>query len=111
MGRSGGGHLELGESIEDCVRRETYEEAGIELGGVELLCVSNLKFPDGKHYLDLGMFAEWKSGEPQVLEPEKNEAWRWFDLNAVPPNSELFGAEAFYIETYKSGEWPAFRDA
>lgn len=47
-----GGHLEFGESIEDCARREAREEAGIEIKNIRFLCLSNIKKYDGKHYLD-----------------------------------------------------------
>ena len=53
-----GGHLEMGESFAECARRETMEEAGIEIDNIRVLCVSNLLFPTGKHYVDLGIIAD-----------------------------------------------------
>lgn len=37
-----GGHLEFGESILDCARRECREEVGIEIKNIRFLCVSNI---------------------------------------------------------------------
>jgi 8-oxo-dGTP diphosphatase len=54
-----------------------------------------------KHYVDIGMIAEWESGEPQVMEPEKLESWGWYDLDDLP--SPLFNAITNYIEAYKTG--------
>ena len=68
-----GGHLEYMESIEECAKRETLEEAGIEIENVRFLCAINLKDYPPKHYLDIGLVADWKSGEPKVMEPEKLE--------------------------------------
>ncbi len=79
-----GGHLELGESWEDCARREVMEEAGIEIDNVHLGNVTNDIYPDGKHYVTIQMIADWKSGEPRVLETEKMERWEWRDFNDVP---------------------------
>ncbi|OGZ69774.1 MAG: hypothetical protein A3D35_03215 [Candidatus Staskawiczbacteria bacterium RIFCSPHIGHO2_02_FULL_34_9] len=95
-----GGHLEHMESFEDCLRRETREEAGIELDNIRFLCVINLKDYAPKHYVDLGFVADWKSGEPKNIEPEKREGWEWFDLDNLP---ELFGSLPKYIEAYKTG--------
>ncbi len=103
--------MEGGESFEGCAKRETMEEAGIEIGNIRLLCVSNLKFNTGKHYVDFGILADWVSGEPQILEPDRCEEWRWFALDDLPPPAELFGAGVFYSDTYKSGKYPAFKDA
>src|SRR2546427_8245494 len=49
-----GGHLELGEDPIDCVRREAFEEAGIELGSFKFVGVTNDVFEaqDG-HYVTL----------------------------------------------------------
>jgi 8-oxo-dGTP diphosphatase len=95
-----GGHLEYMESFTECAVRETREEAGIEIMHVRFLCLSNLKMY-GHHYVDIGLVADWGSGEPQVLEPDKCEAWGWYDLDNLP--SPLFGAEPLYLEALKAG--------
>jgi 8-oxo-dGTP diphosphatase len=78
-----GGHLELGESIEECARRETAEETGLSLQGVRPGPYTNDVFSSAKHYVTLFVLAE-ASGEPQLLEPEKCETWEWFPWNALP---------------------------
>lgn len=97
-----GGHLENLESFADCAVRETLEETGIEIANVRFLCVSNLRKYAPKHYLDIGVVADWKSGEPEVLEPEKVECWDWFDLDQLP--EPMFGVVPYYIEALKSEE-------
>lgn len=99
-----GGHLELDESFEECVLRELKEEAGpaIKVKTPRFLCVTNLRRYSPKHYVDIGMLAEWVSGEPVVAEPEKNEAWGWYDLAELP--SPLFGCTDNYLESYRTGK-------
>ena len=96
-----GGHLEYGESIKDCARREAMEEAGIEIKNIRFLCLSNIK-KYGKHYLDIGLKVEWAKGEPKVMEPDKVESWGWYDLDNLP--SPLFACEPNYIEALKTGK-------
>lgn len=97
-----GGHLEHMESFEDCAKRETLEETGMEITNVRFLCLSNLKRYAPKHYVDIGIIADWKSGEPQVMEPEKLESWGWYDIDHLP--EPLFGVEPNYIEAIKTGK-------
>ena len=98
-----GGHLEQMESFEACILRELAEEAGpgLRIRNLRFLCVSNLKKYAPKHYVDIGMVAEWEAGEPQLMEPEKLEGWAWYDLDDLP--EPLFGVERKYIEAYKTG--------
>jgi 8-oxo-dGTP diphosphatase len=96
-----GGHLEHMESFEECAKRETREEAGIEIENLRFLCVINLKEYAPKHYVDIGFVADWKSGELKNMEPEKRESWDWFDLDNLP---ELFGSVPIYIKAYKTGK-------
>jgi 8-oxo-dGTP diphosphatase len=99
---SPGGHLELNESIEDCVLREIAEEAGpdLKIKNLRFLCVINLRRYAPKHYLHVSMVADWKSGEPRVMEPDQQEAWDWFNLENLP--SPLFGTMSETIEAYKT---------
>lgn len=70
-----GGHLEFGESFADCAIRETREEAGVEIEDVNFMYLANILKYGGKHYVHVGLKANWVKGDPQVLEPEKSEEW------------------------------------
>ena len=97
-----GGHMESIESFEECAKREVSEETGMEIRNVRFLRLLNLKEYAPKHYVDIGLIAEWKSGEPKVMEPEKCEDWRWYDLDNLP--QPLFATELNKIEAYKTGK-------
>ncbi len=96
-----GGHMEYMESFEECARREVREETGIEIQSVRFLRLLNLKAYAPKHYVDIGMVAEWKSGKPLALEPDKIDHWEWHDMDNLP--SPLFATLPTYIEAYKTG--------
>ena len=84
-----GGHLEFMETVEDCARRETQEEAGVEIKNIQKPVLTEDFFTEEeKHYITLLVTTEWESGEPQLLEPEKCEKWDWFNWDELP--SPLF---------------------
>ncbi len=99
---SPGGHLEFGESIIECAKRECREETGIEIKNVRFLRLSNLKQYAGKHYIDIGLVADWKSGKPKVLEPEKAGGWDWYDLDSLP--QPLFETVKTFLKALKTGK-------
>ncbi|MFA5009908.1 MAG: NUDIX domain-containing protein [Patescibacteria group bacterium] len=98
-----GGHMEYMESFEDCAKRETREEADIEITNIRFLRLMNLKAYAPKHYVDIGLVADWKSGEPKVMEPEKNDGWDWYDLDNLP--RPVFETIPSYIEAYRNGRY------
>ncbi len=102
-----GGHMEYMESFEDVAKREVKEETGMEIENVRFLRLYNLKEYAPKHYVDIGLMADWKSGEPKVMEPEKCEGWDWYALDALP--SPLFATVPSFVEAYKTGRnfWDA----
>jgi 8-oxo-dGTP diphosphatase len=80
-----GGHLEFGESIHSCARREVWEETGIVVSDVRHVAFTNDIFEEeGEHYITLFVMAEKWRGEPTVMEPQKCRRWSWCDWNDLP---------------------------
>jgi 8-oxo-dGTP diphosphatase len=96
-----GGHLEYMESFEECALRETREEAGVEITNIRFQFLANVMSYAPKHYVQIGIIADWKSGEPQLLEPEKFESWNWYELTELP--SPIFEMAMQGIESFKTG--------
>lgn len=84
-----GGHLEFGESWEDCAARETEEEVGVKIENVRYLATTNDIMPDeDKHYVSIWLTADWAEGEPRIMEPDKVEEISWHTFRDLP--SPLF---------------------
>ena len=82
-----GGHLEFGESIEECARRECYEEIGIKVRNFKIESFTNDIFEkEDKHYITIFVLCEVESGEPAVKEPDRIEEIGWFEWNNLPEN-------------------------
>jgi len=97
-----GGHLEFGETLEACARREVREETGLTVVSLKLLCVSNI-IAYGKHYLDFEFITEVTPDQPQILEPDKIEGWAWYDFDNLP--SPLFKAGELALQSYRTGQF------
>ena len=73
------GFIEPGETLEDAVRREVYEEAGIEVSAVRYLCNQPWPFPSS---LMIGCLAQAKTHDI-VMDAEELEDVRWFTRDDV----------------------------
>eukprot|EP00250_Pteridium_aquilinum_P001295 c11505_g1_i1 orf=465-926(-) len=84
-----GGHLEFGESWEECAAREVLEETGLVIHKIQFAGVTNSVLPNEIrpfHYVIIYMQAELldPSQEPQNCEPEKCDGWEWVEWPSVP---------------------------
>ncbi len=82
------GHGDPGESLRQCVMREVFEEAGIEVlaDHVELVHVLSHMGEDGEDRVDFFWRCTVWSGEVVNKEPEKCDDLAWFPKNALPKN-------------------------
>eukprot|EP00899_Mesostigma_viride_P002728 jgi/Mesvir1/12456/Mv00610-RA.1 len=85
-----GGHLEFGESWEQCAIREVEEEVGVTISTPRyVFCVNSVMLSENKHYITLFMQATFPDGKlPRTMEPHKCEGWLWADWANLP--SPLF---------------------
>ena len=98
---SAGGHLENGETLEECARREAMEELGVTVGGLRFLCVSNIIAYD-KHYVDIEFVGDIDGQEPQLMEPDAFYDSGWFPLDNLP--EPLFRAMRYAVDSYRTGQ-------
>ncbi|MDD3887579.1 MAG: NUDIX domain-containing protein [Patescibacteria group bacterium] len=98
-----GGHLEFGESFFQTARREAKEESGLIVGKCKLISVAEetryLK-SDDKHYVNIGILAEYRGGIPKIMEKDKCLKWKWFSLKKLP--KKIFQGTELTINNYKA---------
>lgn len=74
-----GGHLEDGETIEECAKREVLEETGIEITNVKhIVFTDDLYEDEQKRYITLFVSSEVVGrAVPEIMEPDKCDEWKW----------------------------------
>jgi 8-oxo-dGTP diphosphatase len=80
-----GGHLEYGESPEECAIREVKEETGVNIGDVKFRAITNDFFEGSeKHYITIWMEGRHLSGKPFVNAANEASDVDWFAWDALP---------------------------
>jgi NAD+ diphosphatase len=75
------GYVEVGETLEQAVRREVLEEVGIQIRNIRYWGSQSWPFPSS---LMVGFLADYDSGELCPDGEEIDEAG-WFSLSELPP--------------------------
>ena len=79
-----GGHIDFGESIISCAKREVKEEIGIEIKNLKVIGFTEDLFKkEKKHYITIWVSCNWKSGKIKNKYREFSEIG-WFSWKKLP---------------------------
>ncbi len=95
-----GGKLEFGETLQECVKREAREEAGVEVTNLRLLCISSL-IVEGQHWIDVELLGDIATGEPRAAAPDELTGWAWHPIDDLP--SPIFEPAELALKSYRTG--------
>lgn len=103
-----GGHLEFGETVEECAKRELFEETNLIATKLTLnTWTEDFFYSDEgellKHYLSVFVTVDEFEGELELKEPHKCYGWHWVDVNELPKN--LFDSLATFLKKTNFGSY------
>ncbi|MBO6567034.1 MAG: NAD(+) diphosphatase, partial [Pseudomonadales bacterium] len=90
------GFVEPGESIEETVHREVFEEVGIRVKNLRYYNSQSWPFPNS---LMLGFHAEYESGEITIQEEEIADA-QWFHYTDMPNKPAMMSISGWLVDDF-----------
>lgn len=78
-----GGKQEYKETVFEGAVREVKEETNLDISNLEVFGVADDIQPD-RHFVTIHVLAKECQGELRVMEPEKQDEWKWFSLDQLP---------------------------
>lgn len=93
------GFVEAGETLEECVEREVFEEVGVKIKNIQYLASQPWSYP---HSMMIGYIAEYDSGEILVDGKEISEAY-WFKRDQLPELPSRVSIARKIIDAYIEG--------
>ena len=93
-----GGKQEYEETVLETAIRETKEETNLLLIDVQVFTATD-EFQCDRHFVTIGVISSSYEGELKIMEPNKIDEWKWFDINDLPNN--LYTPSKNMIEEYK----------
>ena len=96
-----GGKQEYEETILEGAIREVKEETDLDISDLEIFGAGD-DFGKDRHYITLYVKALKYKGKAKVMEKDKEDEWKWFDLDNLPDN--LYTPSRKAIETYLKRE-------
>lgn len=92
-----GGKQEYHETIFEGAARETKEETNLTIHQMKIFSAADDIQP-AKHYVTIHVIAYDFEGTLKVMEPDKQDAWEWFDLDNLP--DRIYSPSRQFIEAY-----------
>ena len=80
-----GGHMEFGETPQQCAVRETKEEIGVEITDIRFRAITNDVFEsEERHSVSIWMEGKIVSGEPRIVSEKEAAELGWFVWDSLP---------------------------
>jgi len=80
-----GGTIDIGETAIKAMEREIKEETGIKIKIWGLLPhTDHIIFKESQHWIAINFLANWKGGKLKIMEPEKCDEIKWFNIKRLP---------------------------
>ena len=95
-----GGKQEVDETIIECAKRETKEETDLDIDNVVVFGADDDMTSD-RHFVTIYTYADTYKGEAKVMEKEKIDEWKWFDIDKLPEN--LYSPSEKEIKVFVKG--------
>lgn len=96
-----GGKVNEGETIEDGVKREVFEEAGIRLGDIEKVGLINFSWKEKPDELEVNIFKSHTfTGIPTESEEMRPQ---WFDIKDIPFD-QMWQDDKYWLPLFLEGK-------
>ncbi len=109
---SPGGAIELNETVLDALKREIYEETGINLSNPKLLMILSgekeiFYYPNGDitHYVDLIFYDKINSEENINPHDKESDSIGFYPLDSLPEDNEYLRGTKRILEKYKNHDY------
>lgn len=95
-----GGRLEMFETLEHAVIRETKEETDLDIKVITLMGIcDHIIRNENAHWVAASYLCKIENGIPKIMEPDKASDMKWFNLNELPDKLTITTKKA--LEDYK----------
>ena len=95
-----GGRLEMFETLEHAVIRETKEETDLDIKVIKLMGIcDHIIKEENAHWVATSYLCKIEEGTPKIMEPEKASDMKWFNLDELPEKLTITTKKA--LEDYK----------
>lgn len=95
-----GGRLEMFETLEHAVIRETKEETDLDVKVIKLMGIcDHIIQVENAHWVAMSYLCKIESGTPKIMEQDKASDMKWFDLNNLPDKLTITTKKA--LDDYK----------
>ncbi|WP_167958823.1 nucleotide triphosphate diphosphatase NUDT15 [Anaerosporobacter faecicola] len=93
-----GGKQEYEETVFEGAMREVKEETNLAISDLAIFNVADDIQPN-KHFVTIQIVAKKFEGNLTVMEPDKQDEWRWFPLNELP--QKIYSPSKKFIDLYR----------